>query len=212
MTSSRLDISNGRILISGTGRAGTTLLVQVFTALGFDTGYSFEEAVGKVDSISKAGLEHSILNPSAPYVIKSPWFSDTLPEALEKYNVKVKYCIIPVRKLFDAAESRRRVYNASKAEGYDPLKQPGTLWKTENPREQEDRLAVQFFKLIDILVEYQITIHFLHFPRFAKDPDYFCGALKPVFDEHGVSMSEAREAFERAVRRDMIHDFSSKNN
>jgi hypothetical protein len=27
------------ILISGTGRAGTTFLVQLFTALGFDTGF-----------------------------------------------------------------------------------------------------------------------------------------------------------------------------
>jgi hypothetical protein len=40
---------HGRILISGTGRSGTTLLVQYFTALGFDTGFTLEQALSRVD-------------------------------------------------------------------------------------------------------------------------------------------------------------------
>lgn len=49
------------ILIGGTGRAGTTLLVQYFTALGFDTGFTLDQAMQRVDSISRAGLEHSLM-------------------------------------------------------------------------------------------------------------------------------------------------------
>jgi hypothetical protein len=37
-------------VITGTGRAGTSFLVQLFSALGFDTGYSMEEAFDDVDA------------------------------------------------------------------------------------------------------------------------------------------------------------------
>ena len=48
----------GRILISGTGRAGTTFLVQLLTELGLDTGYSDPERVAMTYSEqARAGLE-----------------------------------------------------------------------------------------------------------------------------------------------------------
>ena len=59
-TSDRKSAADGHILIGGTGRAGTTLLVQWFTVMGFDTGFSVEEALDRVDPISNAGLEHSL--------------------------------------------------------------------------------------------------------------------------------------------------------
>jgi hypothetical protein len=85
----RRSAKNGRIIITGTGRAGTTFLVQLFSELGFDTGYSAEEAMRAVDGISRAGLEKPLVDESNPYVIKSPWFADQLAEALENRRLQI---------------------------------------------------------------------------------------------------------------------------
>lgn len=54
------------IIISGTGRAGTTFLVQYLTAVGLNTGFSIEEAVNNADHISHAGLETNLLDINNP--------------------------------------------------------------------------------------------------------------------------------------------------
>jgi hypothetical protein len=43
------------LIISGTGRSGTTFLVQLYTALGLDTG--FTDATAGVNRHCQAGLE-----------------------------------------------------------------------------------------------------------------------------------------------------------
>ena len=66
------------IIISGTGRAGTTFLVQLLTELGLDTG--FPRAVSQTDANSNAGMELDIRDIKAPYIIKNPWLCDYLDE------------------------------------------------------------------------------------------------------------------------------------
>ena len=100
---SRTSAANGRIVITGTGRAGTTYLMQLFSALGFDTGFSLEEAMAKVDDMSHAGLELPLIGDETPYVIKSPRFADQLMEALENHRIDLYAAIIPMRDLFEAA-------------------------------------------------------------------------------------------------------------
>ncbi len=52
---SRTSTQDGHILITGTGRSGTTLLVEYFTALVFDTAHTVETTRRHVDEISRAG-------------------------------------------------------------------------------------------------------------------------------------------------------------
>lgn len=139
----------GNILIAGTGRAGTTLLVQYFTALGFETGYSFDEAMSKVDRISKSGLEHSLgrtvdQGKALPYVAKSPWIGPRMGELIGEGSLRVQACIVPMRDLADAAESRRRVSRLAEESGADPTSHPGGVihGKSRPNRSQEQKLAL----------------------------------------------------------------------
>src|SRR5689334_19108131 len=95
------------LIISGTGRAGTTFLVQLFTALGLDTGFS--DLQSAIYENCNAGMEKDIHLPDAPYIIKTPWLCDYLDEVLENNDRVIDHAIVPVRDLYAAAQSRRDV-------------------------------------------------------------------------------------------------------
>src|SRR4051794_1476497 len=94
-----------KIVIAGTGRAGTTLLVQVLADLGFDVGVKVNSYI---DPVSRAGLEGNIRSPKAPRVVKAPGLSIELDGLIAAGTVAVEHLIIPVRDLDVAAASRVR--------------------------------------------------------------------------------------------------------
>lgn len=200
-----MERNGGHVIISGTGRAGTTLLVQYFTFLDLDTGFKKENVLSSVDSISKAGLEHDLRTENLPKIIKSPWFADQILEVLSNGRVKIDYAIIPVRDIVSAAESRRRVFHEARALGFDPLLHPGTLWKTENPDEQEAQLALQFHKLIYGLATFHIPTYFVVFPNFAKSHDVLYTSIRPILEALGVSKERSERAYAAVVDRGLIH-------
>jgi hypothetical protein len=204
---SRSSAADGRIIITGTGRTGTTFLVQLFTALGFDTGFTVEEALGEVDEISKAGLERVFLDRVNPYVIKSPLFIDELMEALESRRIQIHAAIIPMRDLFAAAESRRRVCAEAEARGKSGALHPGSLWHTQIPEQQEEELAIQFHKAVFSLMRFDVPVIFPEFPLLVRDPRYLFRKMQPLMEEHGVDQAEFLAAHARASRPDLIHDF-----
>lgn len=189
------------ILISGTGRAGTTFLVQLLTELGMNTGFSSSSSGIHPDC--HAGMEHSpecLLNGVAPYVVKSPGLSEKLDLILETTSVKIDLLIISVRDLFSAAESRRRVASISK----NP-KAPGGLWGTKKPRSQEAVLAGKFYRLVYTAVKYQIPTVYLYFPRIVNDPEYLYEKIRPALLD--TDYATFLRAFEMVSRPELVHCF-----
>ena len=202
---------DGHILIGGTGRAGTTVLVQYFTVLGFDTGYTIEEAMARVDPISRGGLEHSLGRGNLAYVSKSPWYGNHLGERLEGDELAVRWMIVPIRELHAAAESRREVSRRAEESGRDPHSQPGGLsfGAKGKPKQQEQRLGVQLYRLVHTLARYGVPTLLLPFPEFARDHDVLLHRLGPLLEEHGVSADESLAAYERVVDASHITDYPS---
>jgi len=205
----RTDATEGRIIITGTGRAGTTLLVQLLTALGFNTGFSLKQIHDEIDSISNAGLEYRRIEDNSPYIVKSPWLADSLLDDLRNGRI-IKQAIVPIRDVAAAADSRRRVYFEALRQGRDTTRQPGGLWYTTNPEAQEGVLAMQFYKAIYALVSFEIPIIFLEFPRFAQDYKYAFQRLGSFLNAHSVSDNEFRDAFARIVKLDKISTFPNR--
>ena len=152
-------MSRHHVIISGTGRAGTTFLVQLLTELKLDTGFS--DPFAQVSENCNAGMEKDIRTPDAPYIVKSPWMCDYLDSFLDQEDVIIDYAIIPVRDLFSAAESRR-VVAAQSPRGGKPNTVPGGLWDANIPEDQENILSKKLYSLIFTLVKYDIATLFLY--------------------------------------------------
>ncbi len=215
--------SEHKVVITGTGRAGTTFLVQLLTDLGLDTGFTPEEARRQVANRSRAGLErrvpvshgrptvrdwwrqpkHTFMRlvkepPAGPYIVKNPALCDELEQILADGRFVIDHVYIPMRDLESAALSRARVGGGNGTV-------PGGLWKTADPREQKAVLAEMFFHLVHTLTAHEVPHTFLLFPRLVDDWAYACHKLWFLVKE--IDPERFRASHQRLAHRELIHDF-----
>lgn len=191
------------IIISGTGRAGTTFLVQLFAQLGFDTGFT-ENAHQHFHSNCNAGLEWDIRQPGAPHIVKSPFLCDYLDDVIESGEVLIEHAFIPMRDLYSAAQSRIDVEKRTDPALY-PNGIPGGLWYTDTPDAQELILQRQLYKLMYAIAKHDVPMTLLSFPRLVKEPDYLFRKMSPVLKE--MSFEEFLSAFRKVARPELVHNF-----
>ncbi len=188
------------VIISGTGRAGTTFLVQLLTSLGLDTGFS--NPYKNIYPQANAGMEKDLRDPDAPYIVKSPWICDYIGDVLKDGNVIIDHAIIPFRELHAAAESRRRI-SANDPLGHTPNIVPGGIWDVENPQDQEKVLAVKLYQLLEALIDHEVPLTFLKFPRFVIDPIYLYRKLWFLFQN--ISYKEFLNFYNSVSKPHLIH-------
>lgn len=191
------------VVITGTGRAGTSYLVELLTFLGLDTGFTPESVSSLKDSVGRAGLEHNILHDNCPYIIKSPWFCDVADEVLQRDDINIVHVFVPIRHLQAAAESRRFVTQSGSVYG--------GLWHTDSQEEgvQEGVLANQFYKLMLALSKTDIQVTLLNYPRITQDPVYLYNKLLPILPN--VAIDTFLDVFNKVVQPDLVHTFSDKD-
>lgn len=187
-----------KVVITGTGRAGTTLLVQVLHELGLDTGLDDGKLTPYGPSV-RAGLECRVDDPDGPTVVKDMTLGFRMRAVLESGAVHIRHVIIPSRRLDIATASRIR------AAGYgrQPFRR-GALTGTMVATEQERVLVGMRAEILDALSDFGIPYTEIEFPRFATDAPYTyerLGSLVP-----GASLDDIRAALERCVRPEMIHE------
>ncbi|HEY0946965.1 MAG TPA: hypothetical protein VGD81_16915 [Opitutaceae bacterium] len=187
-----------KVIISGTGRSGTTFLVQLLTELGLDTGYTRESWRRSYFEHCAAGLERDLDDPASPYIVKNPALCETLPAILARGSVVIDHALVPVRALEEATRSRIRVGGDGSI--------PGGLLGTSDEARQKEVLAERFHQLMHTLTVHDIPHTLLLFPRFATEAGYAYEKL--AFLRPGISRDEFRAAFARVARPELIHDFT----
>jgi hypothetical protein len=193
----------GKVFISGTGRAGTTFLVELLTELGLDTGFSGEPREDAYFAEARAGYEWDLTDPNGPRIQKSPYLCDVLDEVVAR-GTPISCLIVPVRDIADAARSRIKVQTASTGSGDgDPV--AGGLWSTAVASDQETVLRSKLSRLIESAVKHDIPMVFMHFPRFANDREYTFGKLVEVFPDLGPAKFNA--AFAKVAKPELISRF-----
>jgi hypothetical protein len=178
----------GKIVIAGTGRAGTTLLVQLLTDLGLDTGFAPD---APIDENVRAGLERAVDEPGGPRIVKSPELSRRLGSVLARGDVVVDHVIIPIRDLDVATASRVR-------------NTWGGLFGTNRATRQRAALATMLAQLLQTVAEYDLDHTLLWFPRFALDADYTFGKLS--FLAPAIDRDSWRRALAARVDPTLIHE------
>jgi len=167
-------MKKGKIIITGTGRAGTSFLVVLLTRLGFDTGYKpyiedFNEGI-------RAGCEYKIFSSNlqkqkkllknTPRILKHPEFSYKLEHLLKNNLIKVDHIIVPVRNIKDAAKSRIKA---------------GRRWQIKGLESQEQVLTWALGKIVETALEYDIPIIFIKYPQLTQNSDYCFSKLSTIF-------------------------------
>jgi hypothetical protein len=204
------------VVITGTGRSGTTFLVELLTHLGFDTGFQADEIEDRISQKARAGLEHDIRHPGCPYVVKSPFFCDYAGEVLARIDVRIEHIFVPIRELHAAAESRRRVTRdglakaplAARIRSLVKMPQlPGGLVHTHSmdAGKQEEALLRQIYNLLLATAATPVPVTLMQFPRIVNDCAYLYEKLSPLLTH--IPYASFAESFNRVAQPGLVHDF-----
>jgi len=201
------------ILISGTGRAGTSALVHFLTELQYDTGFA-----GHIEQAwlptCQAGLEHDLrkLDESSPLIVKDPAFCEYGHELLTSGGVNLSLALICVRDITQAAGSRihhhhrhRRIYPDLAASAI-----PGGLVGTDDPDEQQRVLLEYEHSLICTLSRFSIPMTFLHFPSFVLDWEYCYDAMESLRQMKGAvfGKDDFKQIHHQVFKPQKVHAYS----
>lgn len=209
------------IVITGTGRTGTTFLVELLTNLGLDTGYNPEQLKEKKNKNSRAGLENDLRKDNCPYIAKDPWFCDYAQEVLSRSDIEIEHVFIPMRDLKAAVASRKHVTemgtkNAKleKKIGYLFGKKKkfagGIHTKAQKNNNQEEILLQQVYNLILALSNTDVNITLIKYPRSTKDANYLYHKLKPILKD--ITFSEFSTVYNKTVNPDLVNSFTKNDN
>lgn len=96
------------VIITGTGRAGTSFLVRLLTALGADTGFDNPDHCYRNDV--RAGMEthipkDGICSAHLPRIIKDPRICRRIKNLVEG-GLEIDIVLVPIRDLDEATQSR----------------------------------------------------------------------------------------------------------
>lgn len=180
-----------RLVITGTGRAGTTWMVEWLRAAGLDCGDPLSEYY---DEAARAGRERCALDVDAPAVVKDPWLW-TYVDRLDPATVAV--LVMPVRRLEDAAKSRQTVEGVL-GSGVSAHTPGGMLYSTLTV-DLTRLLSVAFYTALQWAVEHNVPVQLLDFEQMMDNPQYAAEKMYPWCP--GASMEELIQAHRRTVNR-----------
>jgi len=180
-----------KIIITGTGRAGTTLLMKIFTDLGLDTGFDRH----KLDSYPDQGLENLNLNNDT-LIQKAPHFSLNIESINQRFNIR--HVIIPIRDLNSSAQSRHRMGQRGAN---------GGLWGANSIEEQKNYNATLIYNLTERIAALDIPHTFIHFPSFTKNSSILFSKLNWLWQSYKINQKTFEKTFNNTVDRSKIHNY-----
>ena len=141
-----------KILITGTGRCGTTFLIKLFSFLEFDTGFTSDNYKNYIFENCNAGMERDYTENY--YILKNPEFLRNIDKIIQDTSVDIKLVIIPIRD-----------YNKSALSRFSHKFAEGGLWNARYPREQIAFYNKLMADYILYMTKYEIPTLFLDFEK-----------------------------------------------
>ncbi len=164
-----------KILITGTGRCGTTFLIKLFSFLDFNTGYDRTNYKKSISSNCNSGMERNYT--ANYYILKSPLFINNIEDIVKDTSIKIKTVIIPIRDLKMAANSRVKYEKSN-----------GGLWNATDELSQINFYKNILTNYIVISTKYNINTIFIDFDKMINDKIYLFNKLKNILDEKNIDL------------------------
>ena len=164
-----------KILITGTGRSGTTFLIKLFSFLEYDTGYNKENYTKSIAKNCNSGMEKNYTEKN--YILKNPTFIHNIQKIIEDKSIIIKYIIIPIRDYKLSALSRVK---------HGGTRVSGGLWSATDEQSQ-----IQFYEkiisnYIYYMTKYDINTIFIDFDKMISDKKYLFDKIKNILDEKDI--------------------------
>jgi hypothetical protein len=198
------------VVIAGTGRAGTTFLVELLIYLGFDTGFTKKDIESVHPSIrgglGKGKLKKGIRNPNAPYIIKDTWMHIHARSVFRNPDIIIDHMFVPIRDINEAAESRRlfhKVTQSNKRIRSRALVGTNSMKKGDQERELEKN-TYQFFH---DLSKTTIPVTLIHYPLLVLDSNYLYKKLTPILEKEKISFVYFDAVFKEVVNPEWIKKY-----
>ena len=179
------------IIITGTGRCGTTFLVRLFTLLELDTGFDKKTMISRVFSNCNSGLETHNLN-STSRIMKDPTLLDQIPRFSNDKLQRIEHVIIPIRNYDEAANSRAKHGNST----------GGLCRNAKNAEEQKIADMKSMARYIHAMTMYDIPTTFIDFAKMTSNPEYLFNKL-PLCIMKGITSQRFLNAYLEATNLSM---------
>jgi hypothetical protein len=171
-----------KVVIGGTGRAGTTFLMKVLTHLGLNTGFTVDELDNHIHPETLGGLEvMGTKREEEAYFIKNPHYSFQIPRLVNQYEID--FAILCIRDLHYATMSR--VNNGSKS---------GGLWMASDFESQKNHNLKAVYQFIYDCSVYCIPVKIINFQSLILGKD--C-AVSTIMEITGLSKKDVRETIKQ---------------
>ena len=176
-----------KILITGTGRCGTTFLIKLFSFLGFNTGFNRHNYTTYISPNCNSGMERTYNENYR--VVKNPNFMINIEYIAQDPAVRIKQVIIPMRNLTMSAKSR-----ASHG-----INQAGGLINATDEASQ-----LQFYKhmisnYIFYMCKYNIPTVFIDFDQMVTNKTYLFEKLQSLLDEKKISFDKFSQVYDEVT-------------
>jgi hypothetical protein len=164
-----------KVLITGTGRCGTTFLIKLFSFLDFNTGYNKDNYKLSISSNCNSGMEKNYNDKY--YILKNPSFMSSIENIIKDKSITIKNVIIPIRDLTMSAKSR-----------VNHGKKNGGLWNATDELSQINFYKNILTNYIFISTKYDINTIFIDFDKMINDEIYLFNKLKNILDEKHIDL------------------------
>ena len=171
-----------KILITGTGRCGTTFLIKLFSFLGFSTGFNRDNYKQCISKNCNSGMERDYKDDY--YILKSPFFMTNMEKIIKDKSVVIKYVIIPIRDLKICSKSRVKYGN-----------KVGGLWCAKDEESQMNFFKNILTEYICISTKYDINTIFIDFDKMVNNKEYLFNKLKIILDEKDIGLEEFSKVY-----------------
>lgn len=184
-----MSITN-KIVVTGTGRCGTSFLMQLLTNCGLNTGYSREEAetsIARIDGLN-AGIEHGTLNDrtfKSEYIKNPNWLTIENFTLLKKTH-HIERVLLLIRDFEAVAKSKEYMHSTTHG-SYGGF----SLGATDIDSQRVAN-ALALYVFIEHISRIGVKFTIINFNKMMSSPNYLYGKLeRPV--KYGPFKAEYKE-------------------